>query len=67
VGANASPPASAPRPAVKPSAEIALLSSSQKTERRPIVRSCAMLPNAVTDEMIATRISGATVASRTLM
>ena len=45
----------------------ALLSSSQKIERRPMLRNFARLPSERIDETIATRISGATVASRTLM
>ena len=45
----------------------ALLSISQKIERRPMLRSFARLPSERIDETIATRISGPTVASRTLM
>ena len=45
----------------------ALLSISQKIERRPMLRSFARLPSEAIEETIATRISGATVASRTLM
>ena len=55
-----------PRPSASTTAR-ALLSSSQKIERRPMLRSFARPPSERIDETIATRISGATVASRMLM
>ena len=55
-----------PSPSASTTAK-ALLNSSQKIERRPMLRSLARLPSDVIDETIATRISGATVASSTLM
>jgi len=44
----------------------AVLSMSQKTERRPMLRSFARLPSDTIEETIATKISGATAASRML-
>ena len=55
-----------PRPSASTTAS-ALLSISQKIERRPMLRNFARLPSERIDETIATRISGPTVASRTLM
>ena len=69
-------PSSLPRPKPgwnarpSPSASAtanALLSNSQKPERRPMLRSLVRLPSEVTDATIATKISGATIASRTPM